>query len=174
MTRLRRAIETYIQAKDGNRPHLMAEAFAPDAALLMHVHTTSISFPSDVKGGDAISAVLVSQFAQRYENVYTFCMGAPPSVEDTFDCDWLVCMTEKDTGAVRVGFGRYEWRCADKSGAISALGITIEEMASLPKESSNEILGWARRLPYPWCPPALLAEHAPSIPVVDRIVRALN
>src|SRR5580698_825757 len=142
MTLLRGSIETYIHAKDGNRPHLMPNAFKVDAELVMEVKTEEISFPTLVKGVDGISAVLVSQFAQRYENIYTLCMGEPPDDETTFRCNWLVCMTEKVSGAARVGFGSYEWLCPDGSGEISKLQITIEEMKILPSESSQLILQW--------------------------------
>ena len=39
-------IATYIRAKDENRPHLMASAFAPGAQLTMDVKPDAISFPS--------------------------------------------------------------------------------------------------------------------------------
>lgn len=173
MTLLRRSIETYIHAKDGNRPHLMPSAFTVDAELVMEVKTEEISFPTLVKGVDGISAVLVSQFAQRYENIYTLCLGTPPDDETSFRCDWLVCMTEKVSGAARMGFGRYEWLCQDGSGKVSKLKITIEEMKNLSGESSQSILEWVRMLPYPWCPHDLPAQSAPNIPSVQKIVRHL-
>src|SRR5438270_15487 len=39
------AIRTYIRAKDENRPHLMPNAFTPDANLAMRVEADNISFP---------------------------------------------------------------------------------------------------------------------------------
>jgi hypothetical protein len=173
MTFLRQSIETYIQAKDGNRPHLMRNAFMVDAELAIDVKTEEISFPTLVKGVDSISAVLVSQFAQRYENIYTLCMGTPPDDETTFRCNWLVCMTEKVSGAARVGFGKYEWLSQDGSGRVSKLNITIEEMKNLPGELSQLILEWVRMLPYPWCPHDLPAQSAPDIPSVQKIARYL-
>jgi hypothetical protein len=173
MTLLRQSIETYILAKDGNRPHLMSHAFASDANLVMDVRTAEISFPTTVKGLTGISNTLVSQFAQRYENVYTFCIGTPPGSETTFRCDWLVCMTEKLSGSARVGFGEYEWDCRDESGLISNLNITIEEMKTLPCESGNSILAWAAKLPYPWCPRDLPLQTAPNIPATQEIARHL-
>ena len=173
MTLLRQSIETYIHAKDGNRPHLMHSAFTVDAELVMQVKTEEISFPSSVKGVGNISAVLVSQFAQRYENIYTLCMGTPPDRESVFRCNWLVCMTEKASGAVRVGFGQYEWVCEDESGKISELKITIEEMKNLPGELSPLILEWVQTLPYPWCPRDLPARSAPDIPAVQKVAEHL-
>ncbi|AZF06411.1 hypothetical protein [Pseudomonas sp. R5-89-07] len=171
---LTHAIETYILAKDGNRPHLMCRAFAADAELVMNVKTDEISFPSTVKGLDGISATLVSQFAQRYENIYTFCLGPPPGNVATFRCGWLVCMSEKGTGAVRIGFGEYEWVCRDDAGLISKLTITIEEMKTLPSQLGNSIFQWASRLPYPWCSNDVLLRSTPDIPAVQEIVRLLG
>lgn len=173
LTSLRQSIETYILAKDGNRPHLMLRAFAADAELEIDVKTDEISFPTTVEGLLGISATLVSQFAQRYENIYTFCMGTPPDNAAAFRCDWFVCMTEKLSGAVRLGFGDYQWLCRDDSGIISKLKITIEEMRTLPSESGDSIFEWARMLPYPWCPQDMLLQSAPSIPVLQEVVRKL-
>jgi hypothetical protein len=171
---LTNSIETYILAKDGNRPHLMHRAFAADAELVMNIKTDEISFPPTVKGLDGISATLVSQFAQRYENIYTFCLGTPPRNVVAFRCGWLVCMSDKNTGAVRIGFGEYEWVCRDGSGVISKLAITIEEMKTLPSELSHSIFQWANMLPYPWCSNDVLLRSTPNIPAVQEIVRFLG
>jgi hypothetical protein len=173
MTLLRQSIETYIHAKDGNRPHLMARAFTRDAELVMEVKTQEIAFPDTVKGVGAMANVLVSQFAQRYENIYTLCMGAPPDDETSFLCSWLVCMTEKGSGATRVGLGGYEWLSEDRSGRVSSLRITIEEMKTLPADVSQAVLEWVDALPYPWCPHDQPARTAPDIPAVQDIARRL-
>jgi len=103
-------IEAYIRAKDSNRPHLMARAFAQDATLQMVVKTESISFTPISKGLESISDVLVRQFGQTYENIHTFCLAAPSRNDEiTFSCGWLVGMSEKQTSIVRVGCGRYDW-----------------------------------------------------------------
>ena len=172
MITLQKSIETYIRAKDGNRPFLIADAFSDDAELTMQVNTSEIAFPATVKGAKAISNVLVSEFAQRYENVYTFCIGDPPVARAAFSCDWLVCMSEKSTGLARAGFGRYEWLAAE-SGQIVQLRITIEEMTTLPQDTVEPILRWADALPYPWCPRERLAKGAPEIAAIDRIRAAL-
>ena len=52
-------ISSYIYAKDSNRPHLMAAAFAPDAAVEMVVKVGTIAFPPHAQGLDAISDVFV-------------------------------------------------------------------------------------------------------------------
>ncbi|ASW03417.1 hypothetical protein CJU94_35140 (plasmid) [Paraburkholderia aromaticivorans] len=173
MMPLRRSIETYIFAKDRNRPHLLSRAFSADAELVIDVKTDEITFPTTTKGLPGISAVVVSEFAQRYENIYTFCMEIPPDGAAAFRCNWLVCMTEKLSGAVRVGFGNYEWCCRDDSNLISRLKITIEEMRNLPGELGDSILEWASMLPYPWCSPDLLLQNAPDIPVIQEIVASL-
>jgi hypothetical protein len=172
-TSLRQSIETYLYAKDSNRPHLMSHAFAADAELEMEVKTDEISFPSTVQGLAGISATLVSQFAERYENVYTFCVGTPPHDATAFRCSWLVCMTEKRSGLARVGFGIYDWVGEEVSGMVSKLKITIEEMKTLPAARGDSILDWARTLPYPWCPSDFLLRDAPKIPAVQEITARL-
>ncbi|SAL24224.1 hypothetical protein AWB69_01749 [Caballeronia udeis] len=172
MINLQKSIETYIRAKDSNRPFLMADAFTADAELTMQVNTSEISFPGTVKGAKAISNVLVSEFSQRYENVYTFCIGDAPAAGMAFSCDWLVCMSEKSTGLARAGFGRYDWLAAD-SGQVRQLRITIEEMTTLPQDTVEPILRWSDSLPYPWCPRERLGRGAPDLKAIDRIRAAL-
>lgn len=174
MTSLRKSIETYIHAKDGNRPHLIFDAFTADAELVMELRTNEIFFPENVRGAVGISNVLVSQFACQYENVYTFCIGNPPESEHSLCCYWLVCMTEKSTGAARVGFGQYQWDFDEGQGKLSKLRITIEEMNTLPDAWGSPILAWARTLPYPWCPSDVPARSAPPLAPVQRVAAALK
>lgn len=175
MTNLKDPIESYILAKDGNRPHLLAEAFTHDASLAMTVKTQAIAFPQESHGREAIAAVLVSQFAQQYENVYTLCVGAiPADGQREFSCDWLVCMTEKATGAARVGYGRYEWTGDAPIERVTRLHITIEEMTVLPKACADAVLHWASGLPYPWCDQESMKKNAPDIDAVQRAVEHLT
>ncbi len=158
------AIAAYLRAKDGNRPHVLADAFTPDATLHITVRRGTISFPPVSHGRDAIADVLVRQFAQNFENVYTFCLCAPPAAgAGTFSCDWLVVMSEKDNRAVRVGFGRYDWQFDPASGLAYALAICIEAMQSLPPESVAEVMHWASHLRYPWCPRDEALRNAPRL-----------
>jgi hypothetical protein len=173
MATLKHCIEAYILAKDGNRPHLMEEAFAERAELVTRIKTEDITFPPHIAGRDAITAVMVSQFAQRYENVYTFCIGErPESGALAHTCNWLVCMTQKEGGAARLGFGQYEW-VAD-AGLIGRLTITIEEMKVLDRELAAPMLAWASSLPYPWCGQDRLEQQVPRIAALERVVRMLR
>ncbi len=174
MAELKDSIESYILAKDGNRPHLLADAFAPDASLAMTVKTDAITFPQETHGRDAIASVLVSDFALKYENIYTFCVGAVPAEgERMFSCDWLVCMTEKATGAARVGYGRYDWAGDAQSSRVTRLHITIEAMTTLPATQADSLLRWASRLPYPWCARDALQIDVPDIDTIQRIIAQL-
>lgn len=104
MNTAQQSIQQYISAKDGNRPHLLDQAFTPTATLHMNVRTGSITFPDHVEGRTAIGDVLVSRFGQTFENVYTFCLAAPPPANaEAFQCKWLVAMSDKNGGEARVG-----------------------------------------------------------------------
>ena len=84
------SIEHYIHAKDSNRPDLLRHCFTPDASLEMTVRTATIAFPAQASGRAAIADILVRNFAQTYENVYTLCIGPPPSGHaSTHACQWL-------------------------------------------------------------------------------------
>jgi len=101
------AVSTYILAKDGNRPFLIKQAFAEDAVLEIEVKTDAISFPSSAKGLNAIEDILVRRFGNDYENIYTFCLSRPSAADRLhFACHWLVGMSAKSGGQLRVGCGK--------------------------------------------------------------------
>jgi hypothetical protein len=159
-------IETYIRAKDTNRPHLMSTAFAPDVSLEMVVRAGSISFPPRSLGLDAVTDVLIRQFGRTYENVYTFCLCAPPaSDEPQFSCAWLVGMSEKESGGLRLGSGRYAWSFRLERGVrkVCGLKITIDQMSTLPASLVPAAMSWLGQLPYPWCPVETVMETVPRI-----------
>ena len=138
------SVVAYILAKDGNRPHLLEAAFAVDAQLRMEVLTNAISFPSEAKGRGALADILVRRFNQAYENIYTFCLGAPPQPgAQSFSCSWLVAMSDKESGAARVGCGLYVWSFAPIDWTVTQLFIRIDAMEVLPPASLGAITEWA-------------------------------
>jgi hypothetical protein len=147
------AVSTYILAKDGNRPFLMRRAFAKDAELEIVVKTDAISFPSSAKGVSAIADILVRRFGLDYENVYTFCLAQPTKANRLhFPCHWLVGMSAKNNGQIRIGCGRYDWYFgSDKECHIERLVIAIDVMKVLPAAELAASMNWLSSLPYPWC-----------------------
>jgi len=161
-------ISNYIVAKDCNRPWLMRRSFRQGAHLEMVVKTDAISFPSDATGIVAITDTLVKQFSRENENVYTFCLTtAPEGYDREFSCDWLVGMSRRDNGDVRVGCGRYNWRFDDRPQILASnLKITIEVMAVLAQEHLDPIMDWLSELNYPWCPVDIATR---GMPVFDEL-----
>ena len=149
------AVTNYFLAKDGNRPFLMRRAFAPTVELEMIVRTDAITFPGTGHGLAAIENILGRRFANDFENVYTFCLALPTERHRRhFPCNWLVGMSGKDNGPIRVGCGRYDWYfTADERCLIERLIITIETMQVFPAGELDTIMGWLAALPYPWCRP---------------------
>lgn len=170
-----RSIEKYILAKDGNRPDLLRQCFTPDATLEMVVRTGVISFPPHVNGRAGIADILVRRFGQCYENVYTFCLGKPPKTEATaHTCKWLVGMSVKETGELRVGCGEYHWRFLQTSGLASHLRITIEHMQACTAQDLESVMNWLQSLNYPWCLSSDMIDTAPHISNIDQIVEYLK
>lgn len=148
------AVSTYLLAKDGNRPFLMQRAFAANAELEMVVKTDAISFPATATGVGEIADVLVRRFGVDYENVYTVCLSRPSDADrGQFSCHWLVGMSAKRDGQVRVGGGRYDWHFASDTGLVEKLLITIDVMNTLPASELGAAMNWLSGLPYPWCAP---------------------
>jgi hypothetical protein len=176
MRTAREAIAAYIQAKDENRPYLMRHAFDDNAALTMVVKTEAISFPPNTTGREAITDVLVREFAQTYENVRTFCLSSPPQAAETrFSCPWLVGMSEKGNRTVRVTCGRYDWSFRSQAPRLAEkLTITIHVMQLLPPASLSQVMEWLLQLPYPWCPVPTAVDHAPTLEELEPVRRWIS
>jgi hypothetical protein len=156
------AVSTYILAKDGNRPFLMRRAFAEHAELEMVVKTDAISFPNSASGMNAIEEILVRRFGADYENVFTVCLSQPSEANRThFACDWLVGMSAKTDGRIRVGCGRYDWYFG-KEGQVERLVIAIDLMKVLPGAELSATMSWLSSLPYPWCGPDRALDGMPT------------
>jgi hypothetical protein len=147
------AVSTYFYAKDGNRPFLMRLAFTEDVQLQMIVNTDGISFPSSAQGLVEVEEILGRRFSNDFENVYTFCLARPTKANrHHFPCHWLVGMSAKNNGPVRIGSGRYDWYfTTDAKCLVKKLVITIDVMQVFPAQELDNIMGWITGLPYPWC-----------------------
>ena len=143
-TTLAAHVRTYIRAKDEYRPHLMQLAFAETATLEIVVGTQEIAFPPMTHGRAAITEVLVRRFAKQYENVYTFCLNDAPSADSLgFKFCWLVVMSEKDSGHLRVGHGHYDWSWSPtRSPLVDRLTIIIERMEAFPASLADQAFDW--------------------------------
>ena len=169
-------IRTYLRAKDENRPHLMKRIFSEVATLEMVVVKGAISFPPLSKGVDAITQVLVRDFGRTFENVYTFCLADPPKSGDRrFSCSWLVGMSEKETGSVRVGCGHYDWLFqTDDPYLIDSLKITVNLMLTLPPHSLRPVMDWLSNLPYPWCRIEEMTNGMPDLAGLEAVFDCIN
>lgn len=123
----------YIHAKDENRPLLLERVFTEDAILEVLNRTSTIAFPAVTSGREAIADVLVREFGRTYENVYSFYLQRPSGHPSTFECEWVVAMTEKASRSLRIGCGSYEWKFDSTPPNLARrLVITIAEMQVLP------------------------------------------
>jgi hypothetical protein len=170
------AITTYFHAKDGNRPVLMRRAFAEDVRLEMVVKTEAISFPSAARGLAEIEEVLVRRIATDFENVYSFGLARPTEADrHRFSCPWLVAMSARTDGALRVGVGRYDWQFSpDARCLVEKLTIAIDVMQILPAGELAPIMSWIGRLPYPWCQPDEVVAAMPRLEQLSPIERYLS
>lgn len=170
------AVSAYFYAKDGNRPYLMRRAFTPDVDLEMLVKTEGISFPSTAKGLTAVEDVLGRRFANDMENVFTFCLSRPTEADrHHFPCHWLVGMSAKNDGPIRVGSGRYDWYFTpDARCLVRRLIITIDVMQIFPASSIDTIMGWLADLPYPWCTPEEAIRNMPKLDGMGTIEKYIR
>lgn len=154
-------LECYLHAKDQNRPELIAQCFAADAALTFSIATDSIDFPRSVTGAAEIAKTLVSDFGERFDRCRTYYVCAEPDLDTDGICimPWLVVMREKETEALRLGKGAYRWRMGRAPGGaqrIVGLHIHIERMDTIGDVGSVKLGALQAALTYPWIPPAML------------------
>jgi hypothetical protein len=148
-------LSAYFRAKDGNRPHLLQRVFSPDAELIVHNASSNIAFPAVTRGRAAIAEVLVRSFSLSYENIYSFCLERPPAATREFTCAWLVGMSDRSSGSVRVGCGTYSWAFEQRAPHLAdRLVIALEAMQVLPPSEFDRIFAWLGALDYPWSSPA--------------------
>ncbi|MEH6650309.1 MAG: hypothetical protein V7707_09820 [Motiliproteus sp.] len=164
-------VSRYIKAKDNNKPHLMAAVFSQQATLKMVVQSDNISFPADVRGVEQITQTLVSDFNHTYENIYTLCLSDTLQQTDkTLNCRWLVCMTEKATGALRVGCGDYQWGFEEHAPRLATeLTIVIDTMMILPHAAQPAVMHWFDQQPYPWTQSSEMLQSMPDIPQLTEL-----
>ncbi|SFG53423.1 hypothetical protein [Neptunomonas qingdaonensis] len=168
-------ISQYIKAKDNNKPHLMKRVFSQHATLEMSVQTDNISFPAKVTGLDNITQTLVCEFNTTYENIYTLCLtDTVQQNQNQLNCRWIVCMTEKTSGSLRLGYGDYQWGFEKNVPCLANhLVITIEHMVILPQALQPDVLSWFDKLPYPWALSSELQATMPDVKLLSDSLVAL-
>ena len=165
----------YLHAKDENRPHILERVFDPNAELVVVNHASSIAFPARTVGREAITDVLVRNFAQTYENIYSFYLRRPSVEVEEFSCGWLVAMSEKQSKSARVGCGRYDWAFSEVAPYLAThLTITIHAMQVLPPTELITILAWVRALSYPWCTAEEVVHGAPRNELLAPVLQHLS
>jgi hypothetical protein len=153
---------------------MLEHVFEPGAELVVVNHASTISFPARTVGREAITEVLVRNFGQTYENVYSFYLRRPQGLAEAFSCGWLVAMSEKQSKSVRVGCGRYDWSFAKAAPHLAThLTITIQAMQILPPAELAAVLAWVQALNYPWCAAEEAARASPSIGSLAPVLQHL-
>jgi hypothetical protein len=167
----KKIIRNYVRAKDDSKPYFMESVFCSSAILSMKVNSKNISFPADTLGLDEITNVLVRTFSENYENVFTFClMDSVRDKGDLLSCDWLVAMSEKGSGDLRVGCGKYDWEFSQAANSlVSRLTITIEQMVVLSPDHTGQIMGWLEELPYPFCVSTEMLDEMPAMDFLQPV-----
>jgi hypothetical protein len=122
-----------------------------------------------VEGRQAIEDILVRRFNMDYEKVFTFCLSEPPAAgRSHFSCHWLVGMSAKADGRLRLGCGRYDWHF-DGEGRAEQLVILAEVMKVHAACELAPIMNWLSALPYPWCSLDQALARIPASAALDDV-----
>src|SRR5262249_34808290 len=107
-------------------------------------------------------------------NVYTFCLAEPPTGPCRhFPCNWLVGMSSRGSGQIRIGCGRYDWYFGG-DGLVGRVVIAIDVMKMLASEELPASMTWLSTLPYPWCSASEAAQRMPALQQLTEIRAYLN
>jgi len=156
LSHYRRALETYIDAKDNTKPARIHEAFAADAVLTFSLATPNIAFPPRSVGAEAIAKTLVSDFGERYSRCRTYYLceaDALAASERVIDAlPWLVVMREAAAGALRIGHGTYRWTfdANDAAPRVTQFHIHIARMDVIDDPEAALLERLQEGLSYPW------------------------
>ncbi len=168
------AINAYVAARDGNRPHALLTAFTEDARLTIRGDAARIGLPSQAAGRAAIAEALVTGFHKTWENIYTFCIGTRPQDDAReFSCDWMMAMSAKRDGLPMIGCGRYDWHFEAGGHRARSLSITIAAL-QIPRCDADVVTDWVCAFPYPWCARARIITSPPPVPQLVAIVERLK
>jgi hypothetical protein len=84
-------------------------------------------------------------------------------------------MAQRETGAVRVGCGRYDWQFQSEVPFLAGeLTITIELMQILPQSTLAPVMDWLSGLPYPWCPAHAAVARAPKLEGLEQVLTYIS
>ena len=155
-----RIVRAYLEAKDYQRPHRFAEAFTDDARF-----RTTFAFDTDWNSSDAVHGLpAITETFRRlgagFENLVTFCL--PESLrweDDALHMRWVVFMTGRKSGQIRVAWGDYQWRFTAINRRATSLDVHMHAMRELP--SNPRLLDWAMALPHVWCTGAVARRCLP-------------
>ena len=145
------AIKTYILAKDGNRPYLMRRAFAERRTRDRGQDRRHQLFRARPRVSARSKTFSCGSSASIMRNVTPFAFSEPPPAGSVhFACHWLVGMSAKANGQIRIGCGRYDWYF-NAHGQVEKLVIAIDVMKVLAADQLRPNMNWFSALPYPWC-----------------------
>ena len=168
-------LRDYFRAKDESRPHLLDRVFDEEVVLEVRNGSSTITFPAITQGRGAGGRVLVGDFTRTYENIYSFYMSRPGHALASFGCGWLVVMTERGSGDVRVGHGRYDWEFASTPPClVKRLVITISAMSVFAPHTAELALAWVRTLSYPWSSRMEVLRSPPDIPGLAPLLQGVD
>src|SRR3954465_6001111 len=155
-------LEAYLQAKDCNRPSVIADCYTPDAVLTYSIATDTIAFPAKVIGSVAIAETLVRDFRKDFDccKTYYVCDSLADDAEGIDFLPWLVIMRQISTGALRLGKGWYRWGFERTASGmrICAMHIHIERMDIIEDHDGDKLHTLQAALPYPWLPHPVLRD----------------
>lgn len=172
----RALLERYVEAKDLNRPALTPGLYSPEAVLTFSIATDEISFPGELRGIEAITRTLISDFGKRFVRCKTYYVCEVLTIENDSVpfLPWLVLMREGAARTLRVGKGFYRWQFEPGLPLVRAMHISIARMAAIPDPDGNLLDTAQQDFPYPWLEPDelraitdRLLEREPSLAVLS-------
>jgi len=159
-----RVLRAYLHAKDCGVPARFADAFTPDATFTSRFEFETSFSDEEPRVGLAAIAETFGLLTKHCDNITTLCtLDSVVTDGDTLRNKWIVAMTNRDSGCIRVAWGDYVWTMDPEAERARSLIVNMRHMAEMGPEHAEVVLVWLRALPAPWCDGQALVVDMPAL-----------
>ncbi len=149
-------LEKYIDGKDKNKPYILNDLYASNAAVTFGGTSQNTNFPKEIIGNIRIAELLSGDFNKTFHQVRTYYLSREfPHLEEKQikDQTWIVLMRHRESGAVQAGTGYYNWtfgKTGQPGFRINQHHIQINHMLAFEEPDSAWLGSLQENLSYPW------------------------
>jgi len=164
-------LHKYLQAKDESRPYLFRQVFPENGRFQTRFSIDTDFDQGGMREGIAEITNTFGMLGRFFENIFTTCPieSASYTEEGQLQSTWIVGMSSRDNGDIRIAAGAYLWTFDEESGKVAELDVLMEHMLEFPGKHLAAIMDWLSALPQPWCETKALLDGMPEIEGLEPV-----